>query len=278
MSNLRILYVASEIDPFLNDSFISKVVRNLAKSVRSKDAEVRVLVPKFGVINDRKSKLHEVVRLSGINIDVGNDYKPLIIKVASIREERIQVYFIDNEDYFKRKLIFKDKQGEFLKNNSEKLIFFSKGILETIKQLQWSPNVIHCNGWFSSLVPMYIKTLYKDEPVFKDSKCIFTIYNNQFEEGLLNNDVIDKEPLLSQENILNASGNVDYGNMIHLGAKYADIITKSFKAGESSSYDSTINELSNIKEIPIDSPENFVLSYEKIYEDLLVSSSPANVN
>lgn len=276
MSELRILYVSSEVDPFLNNTFVSKMVRNLAKEVRSKDAEVRVLVPKFGIINDRKSKLHEVVRLSGININIGNEHKPLIIKVASIREERIQVYFIDNEDYFKRKLIFKDKQDKFLKNNSEKLIFFSKGILETIKQLQWSPNVIHCNGWFASLVPMYIKTLYKDEPVFKNAKSIFTIYNNQFEEGLLNKDIIEKEPILSKENILNSSGNVDYGNMIRLGAKYSDIITKSFKEGEHSSFDSVIGSIPNVKNIPTDSVEDFVASYEKLYKDLLVST-PANV-
>ncbi|MCP3659296.1 MAG: glycogen synthase [Bacteroidetes bacterium] len=277
MSNLRILFVANEVDPFLNDSFVSKLIRDLAKEVRSKEAEVRVLVPKFGVINDRKSKLHEVVRLSGININVGNEDKPLIIKVASIREERIQVYFIDNEEYFKRKLIFKDKQGKFLKNNSEKLIFFSKGILETIKQLEWSPNVIHCNGWFSSLVPMYIKTLYKNEPVFKDSKCIFTIYNNQFEQGLLSEDMLQKEPQLINEDILTKEGKIDYFKMLALGARYSDIVTRSYNDDDVN--DSDIKEkFSNIINIPISSTPDFVSSYEKIYQDLIVSSSPAEVS
>ena len=166
MSNTRILYVASEINPFLELSHVAEFVKKLPQVMQEKGMEIRILVPRFGIINERRNRLHEVVRLSGINIDVGNEEKPLIIKVASIPAAKLQVYFIDNEDYFKRKHVFHDKNDEFYEDNDERAIFFCKGVLETVKKLGWAPDIVHCNDWMTGLIPLYLNTTYKKDPIF----------------------------------------------------------------------------------------------------------------
>jgi len=167
MAKLRILYVSSEVDPFLNTSQIANFVRNLPAAMQERGMEIRILVPRFGSINERKNRLHEVVRLSGITIPMGDEEKPLTIKVASIPAAKLQVYFIDNEDYYQRKYILHDKEGAFYPDNHERAIFFCKGALETVIKLGWAPDVIHCNDWMSSLVPLYISTHYRNHPIYK---------------------------------------------------------------------------------------------------------------
>src|SRR6218665_2928650 len=181
MRKLRILYVASEINPFLQVSEVAEFLRKLPQAMQEKGMEIRILIPRFGSINERKTRLHEVVRLSGINISVGEDEKPLIIKVASIPTAKLQVYFLDNENYFNRKYVFLDKEGSFYDDNDERTIFFCKGVLETVKKLGWAPDIVHCTDWMTALIPLYLKTTYKNDPVFKDTKSVFTIYNNAFE-------------------------------------------------------------------------------------------------
>ncbi len=180
----RILFVSSEMTPFLNESPVSAVARFLPQAIQEKENEIRVLVPRFGVINERRNRLHEVVRLSGINISIDDNDNPLLIKVASIPEARMQVYFLDNEDYFHRKFVFKDEKNKFFADNDERTIFFCKGVLETVKKLGWAPDIIHCQGWMTSLIPVYLKTLYKDEPVFKSAKVIYSVFENEFKEDL----------------------------------------------------------------------------------------------
>src|SRR4028118_591813 len=180
MSKLRILYVASEIDPFLKISEAADLLRQLPQAMQERGMEIRILVPRFGLINERKNRLHEVVRLSGINISVGEDRKPLIIKVASVPSAKLQVYFIDNEDYFHRKSVFFDKENKFHSEDDERAIFFCKGVIETVKKLGWSPDIVHCNDWMTSLIPMYLKTTYKNDPMFKDTKSVFAVYNSFF--------------------------------------------------------------------------------------------------
>lgn len=186
MSNLkkRVLFVSSEMTPFLNESPVATVSRFLPQAIQEKDNEIRVLVPRFGVINERRNRLHEVVRLSGINISIDDKDNPLMIKVASIPEARMQVYFLDNEDYFHRKFVFTDEKNKFFDDNDERVIFFCKGVLETVKKLGWAPDIIHCQGWMTSLIPVYLKTLYKDEPVFKNAKVVYSIFENEFKESL----------------------------------------------------------------------------------------------
>ena len=180
----RVLYVATEIKPFLNNTYVADIIRRLPQAMQEKGVEIRILVPKFGLINERKNRLHEVVRLSGMNIPIGDDDRPLIIKVASIPSAKLQVYFIDNEDYFKRKTIFNNKNGKFHKDNDERCLFFCKGVLETVIKLGWAPDIIHCNDWMSSLVPILLKTSYSDQHIIENSKCIFSIYDNAFKEKL----------------------------------------------------------------------------------------------
>ncbi len=176
MSNaLRILFATTELAPFLK--LTEKAYRNLEllSALKKQRHDIRVLMPRFGIINERRNKLHEVRRLSGINIKVGSEKRSLIIKVASIPDIRLQVYFLDNQEYFKRKSIMHDPVSEeFFEDNFERAIFFSKGILETVKKLSWSPNIIHCNGWFSALIPFYLKTKYKNDPVFANAKTVYT--------------------------------------------------------------------------------------------------------
>ncbi|MEM7654686.1 MAG: glycogen/starch synthase, partial [Bacteroidota bacterium] len=155
---LRILYVTSEIDPFLKLSSAADMIRLLPQKLQEKGHEIRIFMPKFGVINERRNRLHEVVRLSGINIRVAGEEKPLTIKVASIPNAKLQVYFLDNEDYFKRKSVLTDPSNDtFHVDNDERSIFFCKGVIETVKKLGWPPNIIHCHDWMTSFIPLYLR-------------------------------------------------------------------------------------------------------------------------
>ncbi|MFO0398445.1 MAG: glycogen/starch synthase, partial [Sphingobacteriia bacterium] len=178
MEKLRILYATMEIDPFLVLSDSANFIRSLPQGLQEKGHEIRILMPRFGVINERRNRLHEVVRLSGINIRVGNEEKPLTIKVATIPNARLQVYFLDNEDYFQRKSVLTDpKSKTFHEDNHERSIFFCKGVIETVRKLGWTPNIIHCHGWMTALIPLYLKTHFREDPIFRDSKTLYTVYD-----------------------------------------------------------------------------------------------------
>jgi starch synthase len=161
---------------------MSRIGRFLPQKIQELGKEIRTFMPRYGLVNERRNQLHEVIRLSGMNIIIEEIDYPLIIKVASIQQARMQVYFIDNEDYFKRKFIFRDADGKFFEDNDERIAFFARGVLETVKKLGWEPDVIHLHGWFTTLVPFYVKTLYKDNPLFSDSKIILSLYNDNFTE------------------------------------------------------------------------------------------------
>ena len=173
----RVLFVNSEILPYVPDTITSTVGRYLPQGVQESGKEIRSFMPRYGCINERRNQLHEVIRLSGMNIIVNDIDRPLIIKVASIPSARMQVYFIDNDDYFQRKFIFDDANGNFFEDNDERAIFFARGVLETVKKLRWKPDVIHCQGWISHILPLYLKKVYKDDPIFTDSKIILSLYD-----------------------------------------------------------------------------------------------------
>ncbi len=193
----RVLIIANELSPYTEFTDFAQILNKLAIKTFDSGLEVRVIMPRFGVINERRHRLHEVVRLSGINVIIDKDDYPLIIKVASLPNARLQVYFMDNEDYFKRKAVFRDDQDNFFDDNAERMIFFCKSALETVKKFGWPPQVIHCHGWMTSLVPLYLKTTYKKEPVFGYSKIIYTAQANQFKEKL--NPNFMKKALISNE-------------------------------------------------------------------------------
>lgn len=185
MSKKKVLFISSEMAPYMaSQNNLADIARNLPQAVQESNNEIRVLMPRFGVINERRNRLHEVVRLSGINITIDDNDNPLTIKVASLPEAKMQVYFLDNEEYFHRKAVYYDENNSFFKDNDERIIFFCKGALETVKKLGWAPDIIHCQGWMTSLIPLYIKTIYKDEPVFRNAKVVYSIFENGFEETL----------------------------------------------------------------------------------------------
>ena len=181
MSKKRVLFVTQEMNPYTTISEISSIVKQLAPFTQGKGMEVRVLMPKYGSINERRHRLHEVVRLSGMNIIVDDDDYPLIIKVASLPGARLQVYFLDNEEFFKRKFIFNDEDEKPFEDNQERMVFFCKGVIETVKKFGWPPDIIHCHGWMTSLIPFYLKTVYANEPIFENSTTIYSVYDNAYE-------------------------------------------------------------------------------------------------
>lgn len=227
MSKLRILYASSEINPFLQTTKVAEFVRKLPQAMQERGMEIRILVPRFGIINERKNRLHEVVRLSGINIPVGDEEKPLVIKVASIPNAKLQVYFIDNEDYFHRKSVFYDKQNKFYEDNGERAVFFCKGVLETVKKLGWAPDIVHCHDWITGLIPLYLKTTYKNDPIFKNAKTIFTVYDNGFTHKF-GADLLEKARMIDiDENLLSPLKSADFEGFIKIATQYADKVLHS---------------------------------------------------
>ncbi len=174
----RVLFVNSEIFPYLPESHEAKIGRYLPQGIQERKKEIRSFMPRYGCINERKHQLHEVIRLSGINIIINDVDRPLVIKVASIPAARMQVYFIDNEDYFRRKRTFTDENGAYFADNAERAIFFARSVLETVKKLRWAPDIIHCHGWISHVLPLYLKKAYKDDPIFASSKVVLSLYND----------------------------------------------------------------------------------------------------
>ena len=184
MAKKKILFISQEIMPYLPETEMAHIGRFLPQGIQDKGKEIRTFMPRYGCINERRNQLHEVIRLSGMNLIINDTDHPLIIKVASIQAARMQVYFIDNEDYFQRKHIVKDDEGNSFPDNDERAIFFARGVFETVKKLRWAPDLIYCQGWITALVPLYLKKEYHDDPVFAHSKIVFSTYNDQFEGSL----------------------------------------------------------------------------------------------
>ena len=225
MEKKRILFVSQEITPFLPKTEMSHTARRLPQVIQDAGKEIRVFMPKFGAINERRHQLHEVIRLSGLNLVIDDKDHPLIIKVASIPTARMQVYFIDNEEFFKRKNTIQDESGEMYSDNDERSMFFCRGVLETVKKLGWKPDVIHCHGWMASLMPLYIKKIYNKDPHFSDTKVVVSLYDSIFENGWdnrfnekLNFDGFDSEVT---EGVKDAS----YLNVLNTAIRYADGLT-----------------------------------------------------
>lgn len=222
MESKKVLFVSQEITPYLPETELSQISRNLPQAIQETGKEIRTFMPKYGNINERRNQLHEVIRLSGMNLIIDDTDHPLIIKVASIQAARMQVYFIDNEEYFQRKHTVADSNGKHFADNDERMIFFARGVLETVRKLRWSPDLVHCHGWFTSLVPLYLKNAYREDPLFADSKVIFSFYNNGFNTSL--------DPAFSDKVIVDGVSpdqlsmikNPGYTNLIDLAATYSD--------------------------------------------------------
>lgn len=268
MEKTKVLFVHQEITPYLEENPISIIGRNLPEGIQMKGKEIRIFMPRFGNINERRNQLHEVIRLSGMNLIINDTDHPLIIKVASIQKARMQIYFIDNDDFFtKRKSTIADKSGVFFKDNDDRTIFFSRGVIETIRKLNWPPDIIHCHGWMSALIPIYIKTAFKDNPLFSDSKIVFSIYDDDFKGSF--NAGFDKKmkmPGIAPKDVKNLK-TTNYLNLMRNAIDFSDAVIFG-----SEKINPKLDEYAKSSGKPVleyQSPENYVDAYNDFYDNLL---------
>jgi len=222
MDKKRVLYVSQEIFPYTSETEMGVIGSALPQITQESGKDIRIFLPRFGTVNERRHQLHEVIRLSGMNLIIDDFDHQLIIKVASIQQLRMQVYFIDNEEFFPRRQMFHDNEGVLLSNNDERMIFYCKGVIETVRKLGWSPDIIHCQGWFTGLVPMYIKKLYADDPLFENTKVIYSVFDNGFEEEL--SDSIVEKLMFEDLKIEDVEGitKLNIGTINKFASLYAD--------------------------------------------------------
>ena len=267
----KILVVTQELRPYTTETIMSDIVRALPKGVTENGMDIRVLMPRFGTINERRHRLHEVVRLSGMNIIVDDDDYPLIIKVASLPGTRLQVYFLDNDDFFKRKFIFEDKAGKVYGDNPDRMAFFCKGALEIVKKFGWPPDIIHCHGWMTALIPFYLKSAYGNEPLFELSKVVYSVYDQDYDEEF-GDDFFAKAAINNlKPDDLAAYKNGEGGVSLDAGAiQYADAVIK----GEGELPEATeaaIEGLDDDKPVVAFQEEDYIPSYIALYNDLLAT-------
>ena len=269
MQNPRVLFICSELMPYVPENEMSKISRELPQGIQELGSEVRVFMPRYGCINERRNQLHEVIRLSGMNMIIDDTDHPLIIKVASITSARMQVYFIDNEDYFHRKAMVRSESGDFFADNDERIIFFARGVLETVKKLRWSPDIIHCHGWFSYMAPLYLKKVYQDDPLFASTKVVVSLYDDEFPEEL--------DPAMKKKTLMEGikSKDVDllstpsYTSLAKLAVSYSDGVVM----GAESLNDAALKYAKTLKKpvLKYQSPEQYVQEYAKFYNKILAN-------
>jgi len=180
MANNKILYICQQIMPYLPENEESRLCRQLSQAMQEHGNEIRTFMPRYGCVNERRNQLHEVIRLSGMNLIINDNDHQLIIKVSSIPSARIQIYFIDNDDFFSRKAVLTSEEGKEFEDNDARMMFYACGVLETVKKLQWKPSVVHCHGWFSAIAPIYLRYMYKDDPMLCDAKIVVSLYEDKF--------------------------------------------------------------------------------------------------
>jgi starch synthase len=267
MEKTRVLFVTQEIMPYLEETPMSKIGRYLPQGIQERGKEIRTFMPRFGKVNERRNQLHEVIRLSGMNLIIDDTDHPLIIKVASIQQARMQIYFIDNEDYFHRKFTLTDKSGKFFADNDERTIFFTRGVLETVKKLGWGPDIVHCHGWFTSLLPVYLKKAYKVNPLFTDAKMVLSIYDDDF-TGAMSSALGEKMKI---EGITNKDlahyKTPDYVNMIKAAIEYSDAII----IGSEKINPEIEKHLKTIKKpiLKYQDDESYIDTYSAFYDEIL---------
>ena len=262
----KILFINQEISPYVPETEVARMGCLLPQKIQEAGYEIRTFMPKWGNINERRGQLHEVQRLSGINLIINDTDHPIIIKVASIPATRVQVYFIDNDDYFLKRQMTEDEHGEEYADNGERTIFFARGVLETVKKLRWIPDIIHCQGWMSSLVPMYIRTAYKDEPSFAETKIVSSLFHAQFKGELGDN---FKDLLVfrdtTEELLKPYKQNFDFLELGKMAIDYSDGIVEAGKK-----VDKTLLSHAKSKKIPmLKYPgEDFADAYLKFYDSI----------
>lgn len=263
---MKILYAATEIAPFARMTHTADLLRFLPASLQDQGFEIRILLPKFGTINDRRNRLHEVIRLSGIEVEVGGEIETMKIKVASIPNAKLQVYFLDNDKYFKRKGMFTNPKTEkFYDDNDERLAFYNKGVLETVISLGWEPDVIHCHDWPAGLIPMLVKTIYKDEDIFKNTQIVYNLHHPENKGHFEGSNILD---LLGLPEGTDTESLVEDGsvNLLKTGLKYSDhVVTGNHLSDQ---FDDLFKEL-KIKPTKIQgSPEDVSKKFADYYRSI----------
>ena len=267
MGKKRVLYISQEIAPYTGETIMGEAAALLPQKTQESGKDIRMFLPKFGSINERRHQLHEVIRLSGMNLIIDDFDHQLIIKVASIQKLRLQVYFIDNDEYFPKRQMFHEEDGSFMKNNDERMIFYCKGVIETVRKLGWKPDVIHCQGWFTSLVPMYIKKLYSGDPLFEDVKVIYSVFDNTF-EGVLSDSLPEK--LLFEELEKSDVEILQKSNIVNLhkhAIDYADAVVQASADTEKEVLEYIKSSKKSFMEYP--GAENYIDAYQEFYEQFI---------
>jgi starch synthase len=275
MEKKKILYISQEICPYMNQSSMGDLSGALPQIMQESGRDIRIFLPRFGTVNERRHQLHEVIRLSGMNLIIDDFDHQLIIKVASIQQQRMQVYFIDNEEYFPRRQMFHDHEGNFMCNNDERMIFYCKGVIETVRKLGWSPDVIHCQGWFTSLVPMYIKKLYSEDPLFENTKVIYSVFDNGY-KGKLSDTIIDK--LLFEDlevNDLSGLKNLNVNTLNKFAISYSDAIVQASEKINKSVLNSIEDSGKPFLDFPGD--EEYEKEYLNFYENFIATDDKVEV-
>ncbi|MCD7899794.1 MAG: glycogen/starch synthase [Bacteroides sp.] len=264
----KVLFITQEMTPYVADSEMSIIGRTLPQTIQEKGREIRTFMPKWGTINERRNQLHEVIRLSGMNLIIDDTDHPLIIKVASIQSARMQVYFIDNDDYFQNRLEMTDENGKEYEDNDARTIFYARGVLETVKKLRWCPDIIHCHGWMTSLVPLYIKKAYNEEPSFRNTKVVFSVYENGFQSKFDENfstKLLLKGITPEDVTTLNGKG-VDYETLSKLAVDYSDGVIQN-----SAHIDNEIMKYANEKQkltLGYQQPDNYADACNSFYDQV----------
>ena len=265
MAKKKILFINQEISPYVPDTEMSIMGRALPQAIQEKGYEIRTFMPKWGTINERRGQLHEVIRLSGMNLIINETDHPLIIKVASIQQARVQVYFIDNDDYFARRQMEKDEMGNDYPDNGERAIFFARGVLETVKKLRWVPDIIHCQGWMSAVVPLYIKTAYHDEPSFANTKVVTSLFTKSLKKEVGQNFKKCVEFRDAKAELLVPyNDNFDFEEMGKLAIDYSDGVVIS-----SPKVSAALEKYAKNRQVPVlGYHEDFADAYEDFYNQI----------
>lgn len=268
MKTTKVLFISQEIYPYLPKSEIATICRDLPQGIQEKGKEIRTFMPRYGNINERRNQLHEVIRLSGMNLIIDENDYPLIIKVASIQSARMQVYFIDNDDFFQRKYTVADDNDVEFEDNDERSIFFARGVIETVRKLRWVPDIVHCHGWVTALAPLYIKRAFADDPCFKNSKVVFSVYDNGFKQSFRS--VFARKLLIDgvcEADLVDLDGDIDSVSLHKLALRFSDGVIQG-----SPQMDERIREVVETLEKPFlsyQSPEVYIETFNDFYNQIL---------
>ncbi|MBE6212343.1 MAG: glycogen synthase [Rikenellaceae bacterium] len=268
MANNKILYICQQIMPYLPENEESCLCRQLSQAMQEHGNEIRTFMPRYGCVNERRNQLHEVIRLSGMNLIINDDDHQLIIKVSSIPSARIQIYFIDNDDFFSRKAVLANEEGKAFEDNDARMMFFARGVLETVKKLQWRPSVVHCHGWFSAIAPIYLRNMFKDDPVLCGSKIVVSLYEDRFSTPLdaefaekLVNEGVDRADVAKL-------GTPSYENLMRFVIDNVDGVVVGSESADKALIDYARESGKKILEYRNPEDEGFYDNYDRFYEEL----------